>query len=44
MRPAKAAKLGLGDDLWNLIQSAWAQDAQRRPPVETIIDSLLRAT
>ncbi|KAF9651283.1 kinase-like protein [Thelephora ganbajun] len=43
-RPTEAAKLGLTDDLWDLIQSAWAQDAQHRPPVETIIDFLLRVT
>jgi len=43
-RPAQAAKLGLTDGLWELIQSAWAEDAQQRPPVEKIIDFLLRAT
>jgi len=43
-RPKDTTKLGLTDDLWELIQSAWAQDAEHRPPVEKIIDFLLRAT
>lgn len=44
-RPTRpdAAKLGLTDDLWDLIQSAWVEDVQKRPPVETIVDFLTRA-
>ena len=42
-RPAEAVGVGLTDDLWDLIKSAWAQDKQHRPPVETIVDFLLRA-
>ena len=42
-RPAVATKLGLTDDLWHLIRSSWAQDPQRRPTVDTIVDFLLRA-
>ena len=43
-RPADATKLGLTDGLWDLIQFAWAEDTQERPPVEMIIDFLLRTT
>jgi len=43
-RPEEAIELGLTDDLWELIRSAWAQDAEHRPPVEKIVDFLLRAT
>ena len=43
-RPADATKLGLPGVLWDLIQFAWAEDAQERPPVEMIIDFLLRTT
>ena len=42
-RPAEATELGLTDELWDLIRSAWAQDAQHRPPVQRIVDFLLRA-
>lgn len=42
-RPAAATKLGLTDGLWHLIRSSWAQDPQRRPAVDAIIDFLLRA-
>lgn len=42
-RSDEAAELGLTGGLWDLIESAWAQDAQRRPQVETIVDFLLRA-
>lgn len=38
LRPPEATKLGLTDDLWELIQSAWAEDATKRPSVPTIID------
>jgi len=41
-RSDEAAELGFTDELWDLIQSAWAQDAQHRPQVETIVDFLLR--
>ena len=44
LRPTEATNLGLTDDLWKLIQSAWAQEVELRPPVETIISSLLRAS
>ena len=43
-RPANTAELGLTDELWDLIQSAWAQDVQKRPPVEAIIGFLLQTT
>jgi len=41
-RPSEATELGLADDLWELIQSAWAEDVSRRPSVPTIIDFLLQ--
>ena len=40
-RPAEATKFGLTDDLWDLVQSAWAQEPEHRPPVESIIGFLL---
>lgn len=42
-RPQRPAEATVTDDLWELIQSAWAQEPQSRPPVEAIIASLLRA-
>ena len=41
-RPSQATELGLTDGLWDLIQSAWAEDATKRPSVPTIIDVLLQ--
>lgn len=43
-RPAEATKFGLTDDLWDLIQSAWAQEPDHRPPVEAIVGFLLEAS
>jgi hypothetical protein len=37
VRPSEATELGLTGDLWQLIQSAWAEDATKRPSVPTII-------
>ena len=38
VRPSKATKFGLTDDLWELIQLAWAEDPTERPSIPTIID------
>lgn len=42
-RPERPPEAMLTDDLWDLVQSAWAEDASERPSVPTIIDLLLRA-
>lgn len=39
-RPSEATKLGLTDDLWELIQFAWAEDPTERPSIPTIINFL----
>ena len=36
----EATELGLTDDLWDMIRSAWAANANERPSVPTIIDFL----
>ena len=41
-QPVGAAELGLTDGLWRLIRCAWAEDAQKRPPVGTIVEFLLQ--
>ena len=39
-RPPKTTKLGLSDELWAAIQSLWAHDASKRPPLSTLVDLL----
>ena len=36
-RPQKGKNLGLSDELWELIQSSLAHEAERRPPVSTFV-------
>ena len=43
-RPQKGKKLGLSDDLWEIIQSSLAHEAEKRPPVSTFLDVLEEVT
>ena len=43
-RPQRGKKLGLSDELWELIQSSLVHEAERRPPVSTFVDYLEKAT
>jgi len=43
-RPPKGKKLGLSDDLWEVVQSSWAHKAEERPPVSTFLDVLEEVT
>ena len=43
-RPPKGKKLGLSDEFWEIIQASLAHETNERPPVETFIDFLEKAT
>ena len=43
-RPLKGKRLGLSDEFWEITQSSWAHDMKERPPVETFIKFLEKAT
>lgn len=32
--------LGLSDELWKVVQSSWAREVEKRPPVETFVELL----
>ena len=42
-RPPKAKKLGLSDELWEIVQSSLAYEVEERPPVSTFVDFLGKA-
>ena len=43
-RPANGKKLGLSDELWEIIQSSLVHAVEKRPSVSTFIDFLEKAT
>ena len=43
-RPPKGKRLGLSDDLWEVVQSSSAHDVEERPPVSTFLDILEEIT
>jgi len=43
-RPSKGKKLGLSDEFWEIIQSSLAHEVEKRPPVETFVEFLEKAT
>jgi hypothetical protein len=43
LRPPKATRLGLSDELWVAIQSSLVSKAERRPSVSVFVDLLERA-
>jgi len=43
-RPPGGKKLGLSDELWEVIQSSLAHKAEERPPVSTFVDFLEHVT
>ena len=43
-RPPKGKKLGLSDDLWEIIQSSLVHEAEERPPVSTFLNILKEIT
>jgi len=43
-RPPKEKKLGLSDELWEVVQASLAQEVKERPSVSTFVDSLEEAT
>jgi len=43
-RPPKGKKLGLSDELWEVVQSSLAHKAGERPPVSTFVDLLEDST
>ncbi|KAF9647764.1 kinase-like protein [Thelephora ganbajun] len=44
LRPQKTTRLGLSDEFWEVIQSSWAHGMEQRPPVETFVEFLEKAT
>ena len=44
LRPAKGKKLGLSDDLWEIIQSSLADRVEERSSVPKFVDFLKKAT
>lgn len=43
-RPPKGKKLGLSDELWEIIQSSLAHEVEDRPPAGTFVEFLEKAT
>ena len=43
-RPSEGKELGLSDELWELIQSSWVCEVEKRPPVSAFVDLLEEAT
>ena len=43
LRPKKGKKLGLSDELWELIQSSLAHEVEKRPSASAFVDSLEKA-
>ena len=43
-RPLEGKKLGLSDEFWEIIQSSWAQEVGKRPPVDRFLEFLENAT
>ena len=43
-RPPTGKRLGLSDEFWEIIQSSLAHEMTTRPPVETFIEFLEKAT
>jgi len=43
-RPPKGKELGLSDEFWEIMQSSLAQEVEKRPPVETFVEFLEKAT
>ena len=43
-RPPKGENLGLSDEFWEIVQSSLAHEVGRRPPVETFVEFLEKAT
>ena len=43
-RPPKGKKLGLSDELWEVVQSSLAHEVEERPLVSTFVDFLEDAT
>ena len=44
LRPTKGKKLGLSDELWEIIQSSLAHRVEERPSVPKFVDFLKKAT
>jgi hypothetical protein len=42
-RPSKGKKLGLSNELWELVQSSWAREAEKRPRVDAFVEFLEQA-
>ena len=42
-RPPGGKKLGLSDELWEIIRSSLAQEAKERPPISTFVNFLEKA-
>ena len=43
-RPSRGRKLGLSDELWELVQSSWVPEAEERTSVSAFVDLLRKAT
>jgi len=43
-RPLKGKKLGLSDELWELVQSSWVPEAEERTLLSAFVDLLKKAT
>ena len=43
-RPPEGKELGLSDEFWEIIQSSLAHETKERPPVETFVEFLEKAT
>lgn len=39
-RPERPTGVDLDDNLWDLVDRCWAQSAEDRPSMDTVIDSL----
>ncbi|KAF9646136.1 kinase-like protein [Thelephora ganbajun] len=44
LRPSNTARLGLSDELWEIIKSSLVHEAEERPPLNTFVDFLEKAT
>jgi hypothetical protein len=42
-RPSKGKKLGLSNELWELVQSSWVHEAKKRPQVDAFVEFLEQA-
>ena len=42
-KPSKGKKLGLSNAFWELVQSSWAHEAEKRPQVDAFVEFLEQA-